>query len=129
LASVRFNPIVPRHPIADLAKAKAVEAQMRQWAGTTQRKVAQRKVAAYPPQQPTTYRRTGTLGRNTALRVGGDQGDLRAVVQNATSYAPYVIGGQQARRMRGRGWKTMGEIGFAEWQRTRALIVALLGNK
>lgn len=124
MASVRFNPIVPRHPIADLAKAKAVEAQMRQWAGTTQRKVAD-----YPPQQPTTYRRTGTLGRNTAIRVGGDAGDLRAVVQNATSYAPYVIGTNQARRMRGKGWKTMGEIGFAEWQRTRSLIVALLGNK
>ena len=126
MASVRFTPIVPRKPIADQAKAKQVEAQMRQWAGTTQRKVAD-----YPTQQPTTYRRTGTLGHNTAIRVGGDAGDLRAVVQNATSYAPYVIGSRttQSRRMRGKGWKTMGEIGFAEWQRTRALIVALLGNK
>jgi len=118
---VQFRPIVPRKPIADLGKAKLVEAQMRQWAGTTQRKVAD-----YPPQQPTTYRRTGTLGRNTALRVGGDGGDLRAVVQNATSYAAYVIGTKQARRMRGKGWKTMGEIGFAEWLHTRAQIVKLL---
>lgn len=122
MASVQFRPIVPKNPIADLGKAKQVEAQMRQWAGTTQRKVAD-----YPAQQPTTYRRTGTLGRNTAIRVGGDAGDLRAVVQNATTYAPYVIGTQQSRRMRGKGWRTMGEIGFAEWQRTRAEIVKLLG--
>jgi len=121
LPSVRFTPIVPKRPIVDLAKAKQVEAQLRQWAGTTQR-----IVATYPPQQPTTYRRTGTLGRNTALRVGQEGADLRAVVQNATTYAPYVIGGQQARRMRGRGWKTMAEVGFAQWQRTRAIIVRLL---
>lgn len=121
MASVQFNPIIPRRPIVDVNKAKGVEAQLRQWAGNVQR-----KIATYPTQAPTTYVRTGTLGRNTALRVGQDGGDLRAVVQNATTYATYVIGPRQARRMRGRGWQTMGEVGFAEWTRTRNLIARLL---
>lgn len=66
-------------------------------------------VAEYPPGAPnSTYRRTGTLGRTWTSA----QPEFRSMgtgfegsIGNATPYAPYVQGDEQARVHRGRWWK------------------------
>ena len=63
-------------------------------------------MANYPPQAPTKYVRTGTLGRRWTTKVtqGGD--GLVGTIGNNTSYGPWVQSDAfQARMHRGR-WQT-----------------------
>ena len=86
------------------AKRRAMDASV---------KHIQRKVMTYPPQQPTNYRRTGTLKGEWTTRVSSDGNT--GTVGNKLDYAPYVQGSikeapGQSRVMGKKGWKTVDTI-------------------
>lgn len=77
-----------------------------------------REMSDYPQQQPTTYVRTGNLGRNWRLRGPSRIGRSIAVeVFNVTPYALHVEGPRPGRRgrrqtdeMRRRGWPNISSV-------------------
>lgn len=77
-----------------------------------------RDMADYPTQQPTTYRRTGTLGREwTFSGPARTPTGIGVLVYNPVGYAVYVEGprnGPRGRRqtavMRGKGWPSISDV-------------------
>lgn len=75
-------------------------------------------LATYPPQEPTTYRRTGTLGRlwgaaQPEYRTQGNGFDAR--IGNNTPYGPFVQGADddspsQTAVMAAKGWANVGDV-------------------
>lgn len=63
-------------------------------------------VPAYPPPPPnSTYRRTGTLGREITTKTERSAGNIQGIIGSATEYSPAVIGeGTQAAVHEGRWW-------------------------
>lgn len=110
--SIGFQAIVPKLPKnATLTKAK-ITRELQQWAGRTHK-----RVATYPTQQPTTYRRTGTLGRRWIHYYGTESGNLVAIVSNNVPYAQWVQDeDRQSRVMKAKGWITVQEAGRHEWK-------------
>jgi hypothetical protein len=105
MAATKFTAIIPktpltRNPVADLEKA------LLDWGGDVVKGMAK-----YPAQQPTKYRRTGTLGRGWRTWLTRESGRLRVDVENAVVYAPYVEGSEQSRVMRAKGWQRLDEVG------------------
>lgn len=93
-----------------LTRAK-VENEIQGWVGRTHS-----KVSTYPPQQPTRYRRTGTLGRGWQHSYGREGTNLVGKVWNPVRYAPKVQDErEQSRVMARKGWPVVQTIGRAEW--------------
>lgn len=96
-----------------------------------------RRMADYPPQRPTTYRRTGTLGRNWRLR--GPRRTGNAIIAEAVNNTPYAVhvegprrgskGRRQATVMRNKGWQNVTDETVREWQRWRPRIVRVLTQR
>lgn len=92
------------------------------------------RMGKYPAQQPTRYRRTGSLGRNWRLRGPRRSGDqIIAEATNDTGYAVFVQGPKdgtkghrQTRVMRGKGWGNITDETQKEWPRHRIRIVRVL---
>lgn len=66
-------------------------------------------LADYPPQPPTTYRRTGTLGRRWTddMQIDSLGDGIQGTIGNNTEYGPWVQSDQfQTRRHRDTGWIT-----------------------
>ena len=92
------------------------------------------RLSAYPPAR-TSYRRTGTLGRNWTMegpRVSG--GGLEVIVGNNVDYAPFVQGFTR-RRPRQRpvfkryNWPNVEDVGKQAWKaRGPKLLAALQGR-
>ena len=59
----------------------------------------------YPPQPPTDYRRTGTLGRRWTEEVTETADSIEGEVGNATNYGPFVQSEQFQSRWMGH-WQT-----------------------
>lgn len=111
-----FRAIVPKRAIVNAEVGFRAQQVMRQFVGAVQRDVSN-----YPPQQPTPYRRTGTLGRGSYTKVEVRGGDLVGSVVNTVTYAPFVIGrDRQARVMKAKGWRTIEQIGEMRWPATRS---------
>lgn len=68
------------------------------------------RLSNYPPQLPTDYARTGTLGRNWSYQMRNTGRTLAADITNATPYADYVQGPNQTREMSRRNWPQAVEI-------------------
>lgn len=94
-----------------------------------------REMADYPPQQPTSYRRTGTIGRN--WRLDGPRRTATAITagaSNKTKYDVYVQGPKdgsgpgrrQTKVMRSKGWKNITDVTKAVWPKHRVRIVRVL---
>lgn len=131
MAGLSLKPIVPKHPIVDKKVGARVEGELKAWGG----RVVNR-MASYPAQQPTTYRRTGTLGRNWRLRFGTENGLIFAAAVNATRYAPFVQGPKDGPRgarqtavMASKGWQSVSTIGRQEWRASSRRIRDLLKQK
>jgi len=70
-------------------------------------KQAQASIKKYPPQRPTDYVRTGTLGRRWTYEVRTTLYSATAVLGNNTPYGPYVQSkAMQAQVHEGWGWRT-----------------------
>jgi hypothetical protein len=70
---------------------------------------AQAYLQNYPPTGPSSYVRTGTLGRSWHNEIKDTSGELSGTVSSQGQIAPYNIwvqGEQQSGIMRSRGWKT-----------------------
>lgn len=67
------------------------------------------RAATYPRQRPTSYVRTGNLGRSFDHRVESFSGGVRGIVDNTIHYAAYVRGDPQAAVHVG-FWATMRQI-------------------
>lgn len=93
-----------------------------------------RRMADYPPQRPTSYRRTGTLGRN--WRMVGPRVTANAIIAEARNNTQYVVhvegpkagakGRRQVAVMRERGWPNITDAAQAEWKRWRPRVVRVL---
>lgn len=110
--AIGFAAIAPKPlPTGALTKQK-IERAMQTWSGAVHK-----KVASYPPQAPTRYRRTGTLGRGWVHYYGTEAGNLVAVVSNGVRYASWVQDEKrQTAVMHAKGWPTVQEIGRAMWK-------------
>ena len=97
---VRFEAILPSRYHSPKVAAKALDEVLKAFGVT-----AQRELKKYPPQQPTTYVRTGTLGRNweAYTLLSGKS----VTLQNTVPYSGWVQGDKstQARRMAAKGWR------------------------
>lgn len=88
----------------------------------------QQAMAKYPPQQPTTYRRTGGLGRGWQVSTRREMGVVVEVqVFNRVPYSPYVQGTRSGKKgerqtkvMRGKGWQNITTTSQIVWKRHRA---------
>jgi hypothetical protein len=75
-------------------------------------------LATYPTQEPTSYRRTGTLGRLWAAaqpEYTAQANGFEARIGNATPYGPFVQGGPddeqpQTQVMADKGWANVGDV-------------------
>lgn len=93
-------------------------------------------LASYPPQEPTTYRRTGTLGRlwSAAQPEYHDQGTgFEARLINATPYGPFVQGASdddqpQTQVMADKGWANVGDVIAAHEDSINAYLEAALNK-
>lgn len=63
-----------------------------------------------PPPEGSSYTRTGTLGRRWTTRVESPVGSVRGILDNPTSYAPYVQGDEDQAWMHVGRWRTIGAI-------------------
>lgn len=72
------------------------------------------RMAKYPPQRPTKYRRTGTLGRRwtTEVEVSGDS--LVGIIGNNTRYGPFVQDATRQARWHQRHWPTDEQVAREE---------------
>lgn len=68
------------------------------------------RAGTYPPQRPTTYVRTGNLGRSFTHRVESGGGFVRGYVANSVPYAPYVRGDGTQAAVHAGHWATMRKI-------------------
>lgn len=134
---VSLKPIVPKGPIVDRNIGKKIEGELLNWGARVLSRLAN-----YPPQMPTKYQRTGTLGRQWKLRAGTESGVLFVEVYNAASrtvhgrtrgYAGYVQGpksGEKGERqtavMRAKGWLSVSDVGPGEWRSTSSRISGFL---
>lgn len=86
-----------------------------------------RALAKYPsPPSHSTYRRTGTLGRNWTQKFSKDGGDWVVEVQNATPYASFVQGEDQVRVHKSSGWSTLDAVVDDVWPGVEAALQAAL---
>lgn len=93
-------------------------------------------LATYPSQQPTTYRRTGTLGRlwGAAQPEYQPQGNgFQASIGNNTPYGPFVQGGPddspgQTQVMADKGWANVAEVVSAHQDSFDAFLEAALNK-
>ncbi len=93
-----------------------------------------RRMADYPAQRPTSYRRTGSLGRNWRMRGPRNTGNQIIVeATNTTGYAVFVEGPktggrghQQAAVMKKKGWPNITDAAAAEWPKHQASIARIL---
>ena len=93
-----------------------------------------RRMADYPGQQPTRYRRTGTYGRGWKIgRRSRSRNTIAIEVINRVRYAIYVggprrgaKGRRQAREMRRRGWPNITTVSRTVFRRFRPRIVRIL---
>ncbi len=110
--SIEAKAIVPKRRVFGTNSEFLVDQSMRVagWAGDMVRGMAD-----YPPQQPTSYVRTGNLGRGWRMRFGRNS----AIVENRVSYTVWVQGfSRSAKRpgrgqtavMRRRGWKPIDRV-------------------
>jgi hypothetical protein len=75
-------------------------------------------LATYPSQEPTSYRRTGTLGRLWAAaqpEYTDQSNGFEARIGNSTPYGPFVQGGPddeqpQTQVMADKGWSNVGDV-------------------
>lgn len=91
------------------------------------------RMARYPAQRPTTYRRTGDLGRNWRLR--GPRRSGTRIIAEAVNNIPYAVyvegprtGGRGQRQtdvMRRKGWQNVTDETRREWPRHRLRIVRI----
>lgn len=93
-------------------------------------------LANYPAQQPTTYRRTGTLGRGWRIRGPSGSGRIIVEVSNRTPYAVHVQGptrGAKGERqtavMRSKNWPAITTVARNRWRQRRAAIVRILNHQ
>lgn len=129
---IRLEPILLKKPIAAASAAK-VGAALMGWALETQR-----RMSAYPAQQPTAYRRTGTLGRRWTAKATTVGRDVAAEVGNNTEYAGYVEGfgpdapapkaEKQTRVMQRKGWQRVDDVGEEVFRKARPAIIKALGG-
>ena len=82
------------------------------------------RLTQYPPQQPTTYRRTGDLGRGWHMRVTTHRDDLAVEVGNGVFYAKFVQGfktrdPRQTAVMRKKSWPSAEDVAKVEWGKIR----------
>jgi hypothetical protein len=90
------------------------------------------RMAKYPPQQPTKYRRSGLLGRNWRKRRDSD-GNATEVV-NSTPYTVYVEGPpsgagpgfRQTAVMAGKGWQNIADESDAVMKQTKDVFVVAI---
>ena len=125
--ALQFRAIVPQKfgtKATDAALVyRNVYNEMRDFAGRVNRIVAQ-----YPPQSPTTYVRTGTLGRGWFVKI--EQGaDIIVYVVNPVTYATYVLGPRQSRVMKSKGWKTLEAVANVEWRKTQLRIADIVSGR
>lgn len=66
-----------------------------------------KRMAKYPPQRPTTYRRTGNLGRGWKASFRAEGGHLVSDAVNDVGYAPFVEGPNQTSVMKSKGWQNL----------------------
>ncbi len=102
----RFDLIDPRAVVSDLEKTN------RQYGLDVGK-----KMAAYPPQRPTTYRRTGTYGRGWTAPGAVKASASEVTVVNRVGYSVYVggpkqgnVGERQTKVMRGKGWPSITDV-------------------
>lgn len=124
---LQFRAIVPKSLGSALDAAKvssAVYSEMRDFAGRVNRIMAQ-----YPPQSPTRYVRTGTLGRGWFVKITEGGSDIVVYVVNPVTYATYVLGPSQSRVMQGKGWKTLQDVANVEWRKTQLRIADIVAGR
>lgn len=130
----RLEPIQARGPITR-ANATKLRSQLSGWGLDVVN-----KMASYPPQKPTRYRRTGTLGRRWTTRGPVQRGDdIEQSAGNNTDYVGYVQGlradagapkrHKQTRVMAGKGWQRVDDVGEAAWKRRLPAVRRALGHK
>lgn len=100
---VSLKAISPKFPLFAPDKVDAqTQAIMRSF-GTEMVK----RMAKYPPQRPTKYRRTGNLGRGWQPKFRAEGAHLVSDVENTVTYAPFVQGPDQTRVMASKGWQRL----------------------
>jgi hypothetical protein len=89
-------------------------------------------LATYPPQQPTSYRRTGTLGRLWSAAQPEYQtqnNGFEARIGNATPYGPFVQGeDDQSQVMAGKDWANVADVVAAHQSDIDAFLEAALNK-
>lgn len=109
--AIGFSAIVPT--LSPKLTQGQIERHVQDWAGRTHK-----RIATYPMQRPTKYRRTGTLGRGWIHYYGREGNALVAVVTNGVRYAGWVQDEhRQTAVMRSRSWPVVQAIGREEWAR------------
>lgn len=125
--ALQFRAIVPKNLGSSLDHAKvssAVYNEMRDFAGRVNRIMAK-----YPPQSPTPYVRTGTLGRGWFVKIAASGQDIVVYVVNPVTYATYVLGPNQSRVMKSKGWKTLEAVANQEWRKTQLRIADIVAGR
>lgn len=134
MANLRIQAILPRGRTFPAVRRDVILADLRTWGGRVHR-----RMATYPPQQPTVsgYRRTGSLGRNWKTKTGfsgsGETGAFAEVTNSVSrkgrAYSGYVEGyaaggpgERQTAEMARRGWPRVDEVGAEEWDRIEGTI-------
>jgi len=85
------------------------------------------ETARYPPPPPwSTYRRTGTLGRNWRLRVETSGNNVTGKVYNETPYGPFVQGKEQVWFHKRTGWRTLPDVATKQMKAIEAFFTDAL---
>jgi hypothetical protein len=89
-------------------------------------------LATYPPQEPTSYRRTGTLGRlwsSAQPEYQTQSNGFEARIGNATPYGPFVQGeDDQSQVMTDKGWANVADVVAAHQDSIDAYLEAALNR-
>lgn len=127
MPGLRLIAITPRRKTINIQRAgPEVDRRMRAFAVDMSNAMAE-----YPAQRPTTYRRTGSLGRGWQIRYTRTPAYVTEVaVVNLVPYTAYVQGPKsgargrrQTRVMRERGWQNITDESRKVWQRYRPLVM------
>lgn len=143
--SLRLEAIKPSKPLFDPNMKTRIDSELRNLASEVVN-----KIATYPPQEPTTYVRSGQLGRHwrmvpretgridiindvttSIVRRRTKRGVIRTYRVPTRAYAVYVQGSiqtdpGQARVMGDKGWQRIDEVAGEVFARRKGVVVRLL---
>lgn len=85
----------------------------------------QNEMAEYPKQRPTSYRRTGTLGRGWTSKTTKTPSFMEVVVGNRVKYAPFVQSSRFQNRFHRGHWQTDVDV----LKRNEKKIVSIFRNR